>query len=119
MTTSYDPHAHGRLPDFLADGRDDLLATLLDLTDTGTPVRVIAPAAYLDPCGVCPDDVDRHGPPADAVAEVTARKPSGFVYRTPVCVEHLPVEVAWEQRLGHDPVVLVPNGDTQLVGVAA
>ncbi len=116
MTASYDPHAMGRPLDFLADGRDDLLDALHDLT---VPVQLVAPAVYLDPCGICPEDVDRHTPPADAVATVVGQLLGGFVYRTPVCVEHIAVEVAWQARLGHDPVVHVPSGDTQIVGVAA
>jgi hypothetical protein len=103
---------HAAYPDAPAapvDGRDDLLHYLVRVVAAGVPVLVIDPPQYVDPCGTCPDDVDRYGPLADAVAVVETT--TGRRARTPVCAEHLDTEVAWAVRYRLGPQVLVPNGD--------
>ncbi len=124
MTTSYNPPVPARPVDFqftgrhlrvvdpLADGRDDLLAELLGQVDAGVRVQLVAPVTYLDPCGTCPDLVfGERVPVADPVAAVQTTTARGRTYTTPVCAEHIGVEVTWAVRLGHRVTVLVPNGE--------
>ncbi len=123
MITSYYPSAPARPSSFhaagrhlhvvgpLADGRDDLLATLADLAEAGVRVQVVAPVTYLDPCGTCPEDPAITGGPAEAVAAVQTTTRAGRTYITPVCAEHIESETTWMARLGHQVTVLVPNGE--------
>lgn len=92
------------------DGRDDLLGLLLDLADAGIPVQLVAPGIYVEPCGLCAEDLDFHRAPADSVATVEARTLGGFVFRTPACVLHLDEEARYNARhLGLETRVAVPN----------
>lgn len=81
----------------------DLGDLIPDLLARGVDLQLVPQPRHTERCEDCIAD-GRTGI-ADAVAYVAHRAPSealpdGFVYRPPVCVEHLWDAVVWEQRRG-------------------
>lgn len=90
---------------------DSELGDLLpDLFARGVDIRLVPASTRVEHCEDC---VTARGPINDAVAWVCHRAPSealpdGFIYRPPVCAEHLLANVTWEQRRGCPTWIEIP-----------